>query len=1261
MFRHTKNRFTFILYLIFALHANQLKAQYLLNFEHIDANAKLSHNSSHCITKDLDGFIWIGTEDGLNRYDGYNMQIYKQTGFSNNEISDIYITSLFVSTDSLIWIGTINGGLNVFDPKTNSFFCYYKNDTSASISDNYIRCFEEDNLGNIWVGTNKGGLNVLNRKTGKFSHYNKSNAKLPDNDVRAIYKSPEGTFFVGTNEGGLGIYNASLDSFEIFNMLNSGLSSNEVTAVLSISPNELYIGTRDGLNIFNLQEKKSAIVESLGGERIQNIGVSRLKNDDFGQLWIGTINGLLVYQKQANRLLRIKHNANAPESLSHNNITDLFIDNHQIVWITTSEGGVNKFDPYSQKFLHIQHIPGDNNWLASNSIRALHAPDSQYIFIGTLGEGLDIFDRKKSVFYHLKSENTKPKSLSGNKVSAILLDTKNRLWIGTWENGLNKIRLNSQFEIESNTIYIPDEQKPKAIGSKAIQFVFEDRKHRIWIGTENGLELYNEKNDDFVHLIHNENDSNSIIANNLQSKAIAEDQQGNIWIGTWNGLSQMTVTQNTNGELKFRFLNFKNNPNNHNSLSDNRIISLYIDKDGTIWAGTYGGGLNKITITRNSNRTLSYHFKRFTKREGLPNEVIYGILEDSNAHLWLSTNDGLAHFDKQTEKITLYSVSDGLQSNQFFWGAAAKSPDGLLIFGGIKGLNWFYPQEINQNPFKPEIKITDIKLFNQSIQNQLKNKNVLELNYQQNMISFEFSALHYSFPMENLYEYKLEGFDKEWITTSADRRYATYTNLDPGSYRFLVRAANCDGLWNENPNEIKLIVKPPVWRTIWFQFLLFILILVLASFIWQRRIRRIRQKNEDLARLVKERTKELELANADLAKLSIVAEKTDSAVIIMDRNGRIEWVNRGFERIYGFNINEIKDENTFNINFDKATLLNHIAKAIATKKSVLFETETINKSQELIYSQVNLTPVFLENKELYKIISLHTDITQIKNAHTQIELQRDELKQKNDEIQFINRQIKGSIETAKYIQTSILPTFRSIEGKFDYFILWKPKDIVSGDFYWSRKIIINKQCYNFLAVVDCTGHGVPGAFVSLISYQLLEQTVVEHRIYEPNLILEHLNNSFIELLHQKDNLSEDGMDLVLCRIIESTDSGSFEVLFAGAKRPLYQYSSQSNKLIKWEAARKSIGGKRTIKNQTAYTQSLFKAHKNDVLYLSSDGYTDQNNAERKRFGSSKFEEILKNIATLPMENQKQMLNAKMEAFMQNEQQRDDITILGIKL
>ncbi|MDM8558129.1 two-component regulator propeller domain-containing protein [Candidatus Parabeggiatoa sp. HSG14] len=844
-----------------------------INFEHLTVANGLSQSTVLCILQDSKGFMWFCTEDGLNKYDGYQFTVYKQEYGNKNSLSNNYIWSIEEDHLGMLWIGTGNG-LNRFNPKTETFVHYRHDETNPnSLSHNDVRAVHEDSTNTLWIGTMGGGISQFDRITEKFVHYqyDENNPhSLSQNNIYwdgSFYEDNTGTLWIATNGGGLNKFVRETGTFVRYqhddNELNS-ISDNTVSAIYQDKAGTLWIGTNEGLDKFNPETKK--FTHYLSGYIINTI-----YEDEAAKLWIGSDGkGLFQFDPKTKEYIHYQYDGkNSAKSLNNNYINTIYQDNAGTVWLATWGGGINKLGD-AKKFRLYQHQENNPSSLSSNAIWTIYEDSRSILWIGTEGAGLNKFDPKNEQFILYESDEDNENSLIGNDVYGIVEDQKGALWIATWE-GLDK------FDSITETFvhYQHEENNPNSLIHNNINTIYLDKMGMLWIGTWGyGLDKFDPNAETFVHYRHNKKEPNSLINN--QVNTIYEDSKGMLWFGTVGGLDNFNRETET-------FTHYRYDDKNPHSLSNDHIYAIYEDSRENLWIGTTGGGLNKFNPATD---TFTHYHK---KVGGLPNNTINHILEDNQGYLWLSTNKGLSKFNPQTETFRNYDVGDGLQGNEFIMGAGYKNRNGELLFGGTNGFNIFHPDKLKDNPYIPPVIITDFQLFNHPVEignNSLLQQHIsfteaLPLSYQNSVFSFEFVALNYTSPQKNQYAYMMEGFDKEWTYVNSQRRFATYTNLDAGDYIFKVKASNNDGVWNEQGTALKITIIPPWWETMIFKQAMFLLIIALIFGGYRWRVSIIEHQKRQLEIQVVERTKALSKKTKELVEshklLEMAKEKSEVA------------------------------------------------------------------------------------------------------------------------------------------------------------------------------------------------------------------------------------------------------------------------------------------------------------------------------------------------------------------------------------------------
>ncbi|MEA2041540.1 MAG: two-component regulator propeller domain-containing protein [Bacteroidota bacterium] len=1235
-------------------------------FRHISVNEGLSDPSVVAIEKDDKGFMWFGTRDGLNRYDGYEFKIFKHQK-NKNSLTNNYISCIYKTSDGLLWIGS-KDGLNRYNPETGLFTGYKKNGGRAELSSGAVNGVVEDSDKNIWIAT-ENGLNRLNPRNNEIEYFlsdSLDNKSIAGNNVLCLFKDNTGTIWAGTSSG-LSKFDKDKKAFTNYYGIKRGgiLSANQIQAITQDRSGDLWLGTRNGVCRFNPEREtatnyfKNNQNNSLSLNYIRAIAV-----DNKNRVWIGTYDdGINIYDINKDKFFHLYHNLKQKGSLSHNNIRSLFVGKSGNIWIG-NYNGINIYLESNQYIKHYSHNPYEEESLSNNTVWAFTEDVNQNLWIGTT-DGLNKLDSKTGKITRYFHQKSNPNSISNNTIDALYCDSKNILWIGTWGGGLNRMDLNTGI----NKVYKYDTDNSKSISSNHIRKIMQDSEGNIWIGTyQGGLNKFNPTRETFERFTHRPNDSTSITNNTVWD--IEELFLGELWITTEKGINILDLNTLT-------FKSLEHDDENDNSLAHDFCLSILKDQAGNIWIGSYGG-LDKYNPKTGK-------FTDYTKKQGLPNNIIYGICEDSKSNLWLSTNEGISKYNRKLDKFKNFGVNDGLQSSKFNKGAYFKAADGMIAFGGINGFNTFYPQNIKNNKIPPKVVITSLKILNKEIvlsedspiKKVISYTDSIEISYKDNVFTFEFSALHYKNPKKNKYKYKLENFDENWIETSSKNRRATYTNLIKGDYIFKVTAANSDNVKSVKPAQICIKVLPPYWETWWFRILTATLILVIIYVIYKIRIKQIEKQKNILEQKVHDRTKEvrdkneelyqqkdeiikqanqLQKTNLDLKKLSVVADKTDNAVLITDNKGEFIWVNNGYEKMYGFTLEELKSDISSNILSKDLPQKPHelVLKCFNEKISVQYNLKLKKKSGEDIWIQSALTPILDDGGEIKNLIAINTDITSVKSTERKMIMQRDQIKKHNKHIQ-------SGIKYANSIQQAFLPLKSELNKLFENFLIYKPKDIVSGDFYWYLQLPAKENVpqKTFVVVSDCTGHGVPGAFMSMVGMRLLDEIVRFDKIHNPKEIISELDARLNTSLKQQTTKNRDGMDLALISITEENNN-NYHLVFSGAKRDLYIVKGSKN-LERIKGTRRSVGGNSNVSKRVAFENKEVVLNKGDLVYLLTDGIIDQSNKKRKRFGSVLFENILSEAKSLSLQQQKEILEYALQSHQKNEMQRDDITVLGIRL
>jgi len=865
-----------------------------LRFEHLGLEDGLSQSVIHAILQDQFGFLWIGTEDGLNRYDGYEFKTYRPDPDDPHSISDRWITSLCEDSQGYLWVGTRLGGLNRYDPKTGQFTYYLHDpDDPGSLASNRVNAILEDSQGYLWVGTNEG-LDRLQRETGEFTHLRADSdapTRLTSNNISVLFEGSRGMMWVGTSDGGLNRLITNTLTFIGYQHDPQNIktiSNNGVRAIAEDKAGNLWVATLDGLNRMDTQRdtfKRFKHSENrLSG--LSDNAVLSLLVDRAGVLWVGTNNGLNRYQLETGEFIHYRHEDSDSASLSNNAITTIFEDAGGVLWVGTYGSGLNKYNRGQSKFAYYRHEPQNPNSLSSNFVFSIHADQRGTVWIGTYGGGLNRFNPDLGLFTHFRHNPDDPGSLLSDEVTSVYMDSNGTLWVGS-NLGLSRLDPGDENFIHYRrtqaepgnlvgtpiyTIFDAPQFADGWLGDGAnladapVYTIYEDKLGWLWFGTAKGLNRFNPVTQTIIHYQTGPTQSNNLSSNFVT--AVFEDYNKNIWVGTFDGgLNRFDV--NNEG-----FIHYQHDRSANQGLTHNSIMTIFQDSKHRLWIATAGGGLNLYEQETDT-------FTHYTEKDGLPNNVIYGIVEDENGDLWLSTNFGISLFDPDTEIFRNYTISDGLQSNEFKMGAFAKDIYGRLYFGGVNGLNVFDPAKIKDSSYAPPVVLTNFSQNGQPVPEGSKAELIREviLSWPNNNFSFEFATLSFAQPDRNQYAYMLENFDKDW-NYIGNNREGRYTNLPGGSYTLHIKGSNSDGIWNENGQSIQITVVPPFWQTWTFRILIALIVIGLGIITYRLRVRSMETQNLQLERLVHERTSALQKRSEEMEALYSGDEKIIRAMTL---------------------------------------------------------------------------------------------------------------------------------------------------------------------------------------------------------------------------------------------------------------------------------------------------------------------------------------------------------------------------------------------
>ncbi|OOQ59409.1 hybrid sensor histidine kinase/response regulator transcription factor [Mucilaginibacter pedocola] len=816
----------------------------VVQFTHLTTANGLSQSSVVCILKDRFGFMWFGTQDGLNKYDGYKFKVYRNDPADKKSIPNNNIRCMLEDHDGNLWVGTVGGGMALYDRNTDSFSPIPTADKGdEKIGAKIIKSIYQDRQRNLWVGT-VAGVNVYNSKTKKLVPHAFNYTQL--DNINCIYEDSYDNLWIGTLFG-LNKWNKRTNTFKHYSAdtgVKGSLSANTVNTIYEDAAGKVWIGTVDGLNLY---DEKTETFKTYHRDLSTPTGlrdnvIRALYNDGSGKLWVATELALELFDPVANTFTHYQQSLKDVRSLSSSSISSLLVDDQGILWVGTYAKGINKYDKNQFKFNLYKNFGTDALNINANIVTSFSEVPDGDIWLGTDGTGLYRWtphNNKFEAFSPAAKDNYFP-SLA--VLCMKLSRQRDYLWVGTYDAGMARVNIKTK----ARTYYKPG--GANSLNNQSVYALLEDKLGNIWIGTNGGgVNVFNPSTNKFSNIVlkvgKHQNKANYI-------RALYEDAQGNIWIGT---VAHGVIVYNPATG------NYTSYSKAVNNLGSDAVFSIFGDSKGNIWIGTMGGGLCLFDAEHNN-------FTRFTESDGLANNIVNCIVEDKFGSLWLSTDNGISCFDPLKKTFKNYTSASGLQSNEFSIGAGYRLNNGQIAFGGLEGFNVFMPGSLRDNPNIPPVVITDFQLFNKPVPitpdkppltQNINTNHEITLAYDQSVFTIEYAALGYTVPERNQYAYMLEGFDAGWNYVGTERK-TTYTNLDPGTYTFRVKASNNDGLWNEAGTTLKINIMPPFWKTTWAYLVYIAAVAALLYLLYREVESREKLKSEvHYQKLLTEKTKEL--------------------------------------------------------------------------------------------------------------------------------------------------------------------------------------------------------------------------------------------------------------------------------------------------------------------------------------------------------------------------------------------------------------------
>ena len=965
---------SFVLLLFITLAAFAQKEQY--NFSRLNIANGLSHNQINAIFKDDVGFMWFGTMSGLNRYDGYKFKVFKHSHTDTTSISDDYIINIVQGPNNKMWVLTRNGW-SVYDPLTEQFINHpFSFLQSYGIPDDNFSDIVKGKQDNFWFVFPGRGIyrcSTQNRKT-SFINSTTDVASLHSNGVSSIAVDSKGDVWIGYSDGIMDKMDGR--SFKIIFRTNA-LEKNVRTKDFDL---KLFVDKQDELWIYGFKSARGAFyykpsnnsIVSLEKDsktlRLNSNIINGITQDDRGVVWIATDHGgVNLVDKKDFSITYLLSSDGDHKSLSQNSINCIYKDNKGIIWIGTFKKGINHFHQDVLNFPLYSHNPTDINSIAYEDVNAFVEDAAGNLWIGTNGGGLIYFNRVNGTFKQFRHNPSDQNSLSNNVIVSLYLDRTNKLWIGSYFGGLDS------YDGKKFSHHKHSDTDPASLADDRVWKIFEDSKGRLWIGTlEQGLDLFDREQNRFVH--YKQGAPNSVHSKYISS--IIEDKNGNIWIATAFGLDVLDARTGV-------FRHYEHTEGNKATLSQNNLIDLLEDSRGLIWVGSRDG--------LNIYDPATKQFKVFRTEDGLPDNTILSLEEDNNHHIWVSTPQGLCDakvlFSADTRNLSIlctnYDENDGLQGREFNERASLKTKDGELVFGGPGGFNIFRPSNIKVNKNDEKVVVTDLKLFNNSVvigqklngdvvlPQSITRSDRLDLQYDQNVFTLEFTSLNFLNADRIRYAYKLEGFNDEWLMTDGKSNIATFTNLDPGKYIFKVKTLKPGDDEDQPSYNLTINILPPFWKTPVAYFIYF---LGICAFLFVARNRVLNRAKAKFA-LEQERREAKQLQELNQLKLKFLTNishefRTPLSLILspaqklLSQNGFETGQKKQFQLIYSnarrlLNlVNQLLDfkklgEDELHLNPEPGDVIQFL-KSVSYSFSEMAETKKISllfhSSQESFYT-----------------------------------------------------------------------------------------------------------------------------------------------------------------------------------------------------------------------------------------------------------------------------------------------------------------------
>ena len=1223
-------------------------------FRNLSIEHGLSQSNVQSIAQDSLGFLWMGTESGLNIFDGVSFSYFNAEIDNPNRLSNSLINTLLFDRKGSLWVGTASG-LNRINPRTLECQRFVrKPPETKGIIGNSVMALLEDRQGLIWVGTSMG-LDRLDPADNSFFHVFHSSADLPEfriTNITALIEDQSGTLWIGTQNNGLVSLSPDRKSMQHFvnnSEDSNSLSHNSISSLREDHHQNLWIGTQKGLNRLDRKTHKweGFYHDPSKANSLSDNMVTKIFVDKSGKLWIGTENGGLdVLNPGARRFLHYQNNPLMKGSLSSNKVLEIFQDRTGGLWIATYAGGVNLFFPERQKFKHYKSVPGDSNSISYPDIRTLFEDDLGFLWVGTDGGGLNKLDRKNHRNKIYRNSPHDASSLSDNWIKSFQQDREGAIWIGTTTGGLNKLDTTTgRFKH-----YSANPDQPNALTNNHIRAIHIDKDGIIWLGTfGGGLNKMDPISEKFTAFRNDPGNPHSVSSDRILR--LYEDRSGTLWLATFGGgLSKLDKQSGT-------FTNYINDFDDKNSISGNVILSIFEDAQGFLWLGTLNDGLNRFDPKTQS-------FKHFLSMEGLVDKTIYNIESDAQGLLWMSSNRGIFRMNTNTGETKAFDVADGLQSLEFHTGAAFKSKKGELFFGGINGFNSFFPQRMISNHHIPNIVFTKLLISNKNIpigkipdgrtiltQNISLTKSI-DLNYSDRVFTLEFAALDFNAPGKNQFSYRMEGLEKEW-NFIGNHSSVTFTSIKPGVYSLHVKGTNNDGLWNEEGAILKIQITPPFWDTWWFFTMVGSNLCLITFFAVYFSIKRMQAAKEESER-------HQILDTLDMALLQ------GNAVVYRRKlhENSYEYLGKGFKEITGYEhksmTRDFWGKICISIEKDLQVLppLTPFSIMEEDKKLESGSLERLTYYYKILTAKgeirwiMDTSSAVIEKNVQGTRVGVFFDITNLKLAEQK-------LAETFQKLQLQNNEMHLDLNMARELQMAFLAKnplsfplqVPAEECRLQFAYRYIPASALAGDFFWIQEL---SNQHVAVLICDVMGHGARASFLHAYLQGIIEE--LKYYSDNPAMLLQKLNQSFTTIVSQFDK------SIYATAFYMVMDLQKKTVCYSNAGHPVPYILRDSNQQVEPLLGKDGLHQPALgILSHYDYASVEISLLEKDMIFLFTDGLYEVASPSGKMFGNKQLFEAIRDNQSKKSEEFLDSLLDSVRNFSQSSEFKDDVCMLTMVL